>query len=53
MVRDLEKALWAAADKLSNPDVKDEYLVENVFYVPPTASWEYLQHERVKRLIIG
>lgn len=37
MVRDLEKTLWAAADKLSNPDVKDDYLVENVFFVSLTA----------------
>jgi type I restriction enzyme M protein len=88
MVRDLEKTLWAAADKLrnnkdaaeykhialgliflkyisdsfkelharlsadklSNPEDKDEYLAENVFFVPTTARWEYLQHERAKLL---
>lgn len=81
MTQDLEKTLWAAADKLRNnmdaaeykhvvlgliffkhvsdrfdelydklkadpyADVedKDEYLAENVFYVPPSARWNYLQ----------
>ena len=91
MIKDLEKTLWAAADKLrnnmdaaeykhialgliflkyisdsfkelharlsadklSNPEDKDEYLAENVFFVPPTARWEYLQHERAKLPSIG
>jgi len=91
MVKDLEKTLWAtadklrnnmdaaeykhivlgliflkyisdsfkelhtklSADKLSNPEDKDEYLAENVFFVPPTARWEYLQHERAKLPTIG
>jgi type I restriction-modification system DNA methylase subunit len=91
MVKDLEKTLWAAADKLrnnmdaaeykhivlgliflkyisdsfkelysrlsadalSNPEDKDEYLAENVFFVPPTARWEYLQYERAKLPTIG
>jgi type I restriction enzyme M protein len=91
MVKDLEKTLWAAADKLrnnmdaaeykhialgliflkyisdsfeelharlsadklSNPEDKDEYLAENVFFVPPTARWTYLQHERAKLPTIG
>ena len=91
MVKDLEKTLWAAADKLrnnmdaaeykhialgliflkyisdsfeelharlsadklSNPEDKDEYLAENVFFVPPTARWAYLQHERAKLPTIG
>ncbi len=91
MVKDLEKTLWAAADKLrnnmdaaeykhialgliflkyisdsfkelhdklskdelSNPEDKDEYLAENVFFVPPIARWEYLQHERAKLPSIG
>ena len=91
MIKDLEKTLWAAADKLrnnmdaaeykhialgliflkyisdsfkelharlsadklSNPEDKDEYLAENVFFVPTTARWEYLQHERAKLPSIG
>jgi type I restriction enzyme M protein len=91
MIKDLEKTLWAAADKLrnnmdaaeykhialgliflkyisdsfeelharlsadklSNPEDKDEYLAENVFFVPPTARWAYLQHERAKLPTIG
>lgn len=86
MVKDLDKTLWAAADKLrndmdaveykhialgliflkyisdsfkephaklsedklSNPEDKDEYLTEQVFFVPPTARWEYLKYERAK-----
>jgi type I restriction enzyme M protein len=91
MVKDLEKTLWATADKLRNnmdaaeykhivlgliflkyisdsfkelhtklsndklsdAEDKDEYLAENVFYVPPTARWEYLQYERAKLPTIG
>lgn len=91
MVKDLEKTLWATADKLrnnmdaaeykhvvlgliflkyisdsfkelhaalsadslSNAEDKDEYLAENVFFVPPTARWEYLQYERAKLPSIG
>jgi type I restriction enzyme M protein len=91
MVKDLEKTLWATADKLrnnmdaaeykhivlgliflkyisdsfkdlfdkltedslSNPEDKDEYLAENVFFVPPMARWEYLQHQRAKLPTIG
>ncbi|MBW6499441.1 MAG: type I restriction-modification system subunit M [Bacteroidales bacterium] len=41
------------ADPLSNPEDKDEYLAENVFYVPPVARWAYLQHERAKLPSIG
>lgn len=41
------------ADKLSDPEDKDEYLAENVFYVPPTARWSYLQHQRAKLPTIG
>lgn len=40
-------------DKLSNPEDKDEYLAENVFYVPPSARWNYLQHQRAKLPSIG
>jgi type I restriction enzyme M protein len=91
MTQDLEKTLWAAADKLRNnmdaaeykhvvlgliflkyisdrfeelytklkedpyadPEDKDEYLAENVFYVPPTARWNYLQQQRAKLPSIG
>jgi type I restriction enzyme M protein len=91
MTQDLEKTLWAAADKLrnnmdaaeykhivlgliflkyisdsfdelydklstdklSNPEDKDEYLAENVFYVPKLARWKYLQFEKAKQPTIG
>lgn len=91
MTQDLEKTLWAAADKLRNnmdaaeykhvvlgliflkyisdrfeelynrlkedpyadPEDKDEYLAENVFYVPPIARWNYLQQLRAKLPTIG
>ena len=90
----LEKTLWAAADKLrlnmdaaeykhvvlgliflkyisdafdalhaklaegkgefegSDPEDRDEYLAKNVFYVPDTARWRYLQ-DRAKQPTIG
>lgn len=91
MTQDLEKTLWAAADKLrnnmdaaeykhivlgliflkyisdsfdelydklssdmlSNPEDKDEYLAENVFYVPRLARWKFLQYEKAKQPTIG
>lgn len=91
MIQDLEKTLWATADKLRNnmdaaeykhivlgliflkyisdsfeelhsklqedklsdSEDKDEYLAENVFFVPPTARWKYLQYERAKLPTIG
>jgi type I restriction enzyme M protein len=40
-------------DKLSDAEDKDEYLAENVFYVPPSARWNYLQHQRAKLPSIG
>jgi type I restriction enzyme M protein len=40
-------------DKLSNEEDKDEYLAENVFYVPPSARWNYLQHQRAKLPTVG
>jgi type I restriction enzyme M protein len=40
-------------DKLSNPEDKDEYLAENVFYVPKLARWKYLQYEKAKQPTIG
>ena len=91
MTQDLEKTLWAAADKLRNnmdaaeykhivlgliflkyisdrfedlhqrliqdphadAEDKDEYLAENVFFVPQTARWSFLQHQRAKLPSIG
>ena len=91
MVKDLEKTLWSAADKMRNnmdaaeykhvvlgliflkyisdafnelyeklkqdeysdPEDKDEYLAENVFYVPPSARWSFIQHQRAKLPSIG
>lgn len=91
MTENLEKTLWATADKLRNdmdaaeykhvvlgltflkyisdsfeelynklkkdkhsdPEDKDEYLAEKVFYVPPSARWQYLQHQRARLPTIG
>ncbi|MBU1198875.1 MAG: type I restriction-modification system subunit M [Nanoarchaeota archaeon] len=44
-------------DKLSNdpesdPEERDEYIAENVFWVPPSARWEYLQ-KNAKQPTIG
>lgn len=41
------------ADKHSDAEDKDEYLAENVFYVPPSSRWGYLQHQRAKLPSIG
>jgi len=41
------------ADKLSDAEDKDEYLAENVFFVPPSSRWNYLQHQRAKLPSIG
>lgn len=40
-------------DELSDPEDKDEYLAENVFYVPPSARWNFIQHQRAKLPSIG
>lgn len=40
-------------DKHADPEDKDEYLAENVFYVPPSARWDYLQQQRAKLPTIG
>lgn len=91
MNQELQKTLWATADKLRNnmdaaeykhvvlgliflkyisdsfedlynklltdeyadEEDKDEYLAENIFFVPPTARWSYLQLERAKLPSIG
>jgi type I restriction enzyme M protein len=37
----------------ADPEDKDEYLAENVFYVPPSARWSYIQHQRAKLPSIG
>jgi type I restriction enzyme M protein len=42
-----------STDKLSNPEDKDEYSAENVFYVPKIARWKYLQYEKAKQPTIG
>jgi type I restriction enzyme M protein len=41
------------ADDLSDPEDKDEYMARNVFYVPLSARWNYLQHNRAKLPSIG
>lgn len=48
---ELHKSLLA--DKLADAEDKDEYLAKNVFYVPPSARWHYLQHQRAKLPTIG
>lgn len=40
-------------DPLSDPEDKDEYLAENVFFVPSSARWQHLQYERAKLPSIG
>lgn len=35
-------------DPTSDPEDKDEYLAENVFWVPPKARWEFLQKNAKK-----
>ena len=40
-------------DELSDPEDKDEYLAENVFYVPLSARWNFIQHQRAKLPSIG
>ena len=42
------KGEYAGAD----PEDSDEYMAENVFFVPPTARWSYL-HSRAKLPSIG
>lgn len=36
------------ADNLADPEDKDEYLAENVFWVPPDARWNFLQQNAKK-----
>jgi len=39
-------------DKLTDPEDRDEYVSENIFWVPPEARWEYLQRN-AKQPTIG
>jgi len=48
----LEKYNALKADKYADPEDKDEYLAENIFWVPPEARWDYLQ-KNAKRPEIG
>lgn len=41
------------ADEFSDEEDKDEYLAENIFFVPPSARWDYIQHQRAKLPSIG
>ena len=40
------------ADEYSDPEDRDEYLAENVFFVPPNARWSHL-HDNAKLPSIG
>lgn len=40
------------AEEWADPEDRDEYLAENIFFVPPTARWPYLQ-ARAKTTTIG
>jgi len=40
------------ADEWSDPEDRDEYIAENVFFVPPTARWSHL-HNNAKLATIG
>ncbi len=48
----MEKFTALQADDLADPEDKDEYLAENIFWVPPEARWDYLQ-KNAKRPEIG
>ena len=47
-----EKHAALQTDKGADPEDRDEYLAENVFWVPPEARWSYLQG-RAKDPVIG
>jgi type I restriction enzyme M protein len=47
-----EKYTELKEDEWADPEDQDEYLAENIFWVPPEARWEYLQNN-AKRPIIG
>lgn len=48
----LEKFQALKSEKHSDPEDKDEYLADNVFWVPPEARWDYLL-KNAKRPEIG
>jgi len=48
----MEKYHALKNDPLADPEDKDEYLAENIFWVPPEARWDYLQ-KNAKRPEIG
>jgi len=48
----LEKFQALQKEKHADPEDKDEYLADNVFWVPPEARWDYLQ-KNAKRPEIG
>ncbi len=53
-ISDAFKEMYAklSAEKGSDPEDSDEYRAENVFYVPPSARWDYLQ-KNAKKPTIG
>ncbi len=48
----MEKFTALQGDKHADPEDKDEYLADNIFWVPPEARWPYLQ-KNAKRPEIG
>jgi len=48
----MEKFTALQADDLADPEDKDEYLADNIFWVPSEARWSYLQ-KNAKRPEIG
>jgi type I restriction enzyme M protein len=48
----MEKFNALQAEELADPEDKDEYLADNIFWVPPEARWPYLQ-KNAKRPEIG
>src|SRR5690606_3297509 len=40
-------------DPYGDSEDKDEYLARHIFYVPPSARWNYLQTQRAKHPTIG
>jgi len=48
----MEKFTALQADELADPEDKDEYLADNIFWVPPEARWSHLQ-KNAKRPEIG
>ena len=48
----MEKFTALQGDKHADPEDKDEYLADNIFWVPPEGRWSYLQNN-AKRPEIG